>query len=553
MVVGVRAVVGKVFALSLLSLVGACGQQDTGGLQVTETEPPIAPQIVVPPAGQKPTPPATSFALVNPDVLGEGFRQIDDLYLTKVDFAKLAMDGIANLDTIDESLVVRPGAGRVEIDLAGATLASFTPPASTDASGWAEIASETIETLAARSRAAEAAGVEALYKAVFDGVTHNLDPYSRYTAPDQSERERSSREGYSGIGISLGEDPSGLLIISEVFPGGPADQAGVRQGERILAVEGKPTAGRTVAEIADDLRGPANSFVSITLGSTGAPDRTVVVQRERVVPTVVFTSVRDGVVLVRVTRFNATTSANVASTVMAALRGLGANARGIILDMRGNPGGYLQQAVDVADLFVDQGEIVSTRGRNPASVQYYYSDPIDIASHLPLVVLLDQHSASSAEVTAAALQDTGRAIVVGSSSFGKGSVQKITMLPNGGDLYLTWSRIYSPGGYTLHRQGVTPTICTSASGEAPSVDALIAAFQDGSLAHDQSVVQDRLLAPDDEAALRRLRDACPWSTHDPDIDVQVALRVIGDPTLYAMGIAEQGGPAPVTEAASLSN
>src|SRR5690606_16342264 len=122
--------------------------------------------------------------------------------------------------------------------------------------------------------------------------------------------------------------------------------------------------------------------------------------------------------------------------------------------------------------------------------------------HLPIVVLVDQHSASGAEVTAAALMDSGRAVVVGSSSFGKGSVQKITMLPNGGDLYLTWSRLYTPGGYTLHRQGVTPTVCTSASGENPDVEALITAFRAGTLAHPPNLMEDRLLAPDDEAALR---------------------------------------------------
>src|SRR3546814_20352184 len=135
----------------------------------------------------------------------------------------------------------------------------------------------------------------------------------------------------------------------------------------------------------------------------------------------------------------------------------------MILDLRGNPGGLLNQSVAVADMFISHGQIISTRGRHPDSFQYFDAESDDATGGLPLVVLVDGQSASGAEVVAAALQDSGRAVVVGASSYGKGSVQTVTRLPNAGELFLPWSRIYSPAGYTPPHQRVMPTLCTRTS------------------------------------------------------------------------------------------
>ena len=214
---------------------------------------------------------------------------------------------------------------------------------------------------------------------------------------------------------------------------------------------------------------------------------------------------------------------------------LGPQARGLILDLRGNPGGLLGQSVAVADLFMPRGEIISTRGRHPDSMQQYYARREDRTDGLPMVVLVDGRSASGAEVVAAALQDAGRAVVVGASSFGKGSVQTVTRLPNGGELFLTWSRIFSPAGITIHRQGVTPTLCTSRDVE--TVEQALTLFRSGELAIPQSVIGLRRAAADDDSALRRVRAFCPWRVHDEELDVQVAERLLRDDRLFDRALA----------------
>ncbi|NNG02504.1 MAG: peptidase S41, partial [Inquilinus sp.] len=157
---------------------------------------------------------------------------------------------------------------------------------------------------------------------------------------------------------------------------------------------------------------------------------------------------------------------------------------------------------------------------------------------LPVAVLIDGRSASGAEVVAAAMQDSGRAVLIGATTFGKGSVQTVTPLPNDGELYLTWSRIYAPSGYTLHRQGVLPTICTS--GATGNADELIAAYRAGGLVPIALLNTARQAAPDDLAALEQLRGTCPWQAHDEALDELIARRVLLDAALYAEALAGVG-------------
>ena len=156
-------------------------------------------------------------------------------------------------------------------------------------------------------------------------------------------------------------------------------------------------------------------------------------------------------------------------------------------------------------------------------------------------MLLDGRSASGAEVVAAALQDSRRGVLVGASTYGKGSVQTVTRLPNDGELFLTWSRIFAPSGYTLHLQGVMPTICTSTGIDDP--DRIVAMFSAGQLAVPASMTSLRQAAPEDEAALQRLREACPWREHDAELDVEVALRLLRDPLLFQQALAASSPPS----------
>jgi carboxyl-terminal processing protease len=484
-----------------------------------------------------------SGSFTDPAVFRVGYARIRDIYLTPEDFGRLSRSGLAKLAEIDPAIGVDDTGGRIELRYAGVAIRSFDEPDGGDAYDWADVTADATDAAARVSDKLRKAGVEAAYSAVYDGVTGDLDPYSRYVDPDRARDDRASREGYSGIGIAIGEDPDGNLTIGDVFPGSPAARAGLARGERLVAVDGETIEGQTLDEVADRLRGPEGTPVSLTVASPEGVLKTAAMTREKVIQNVVTTQIRDDFAIVKVTRFNSATDVTVRGAIEGALHTLGAKARGVILDLRGNPGGLLSQAVDVADLFVDQGAIVSTRGRHPDSGQYYSARLEDIADDLPMAVLVDGHSASASEITAAALQDDQRAIVVGSSSFGKGSVQTVTRLPNDGELYLTWSRIYAPSGYTLHRQGVTPTVCTSTT-TATTPETIVAAFREGRLPHPNDMIADRLAAPDSEAALRRLREACPWKTHDEDLDITVAIALLSDPALYAQAIAAQN-PSPV--------
>ena len=201
-----------------------------------------------------------------------------------------------------------------------------------------------------------------------------------------------------------------------------------------------------------------------------------------------------------------------------------------MLDLRGNPGGLLDQSVSVSDLFMPRGRIVSTHGRHPDSHQFFDADRDDLARGKPVVVLVNGSSASASEIVAAALQDSGRGVVIGSNSFGKGTVQTVLRLPNEGELTLTWARFHAPSGYALQRRGVLPDICTS--GEAGSVEALLEKIRRGERLINRQLRTQNINLNDTES-LDELRANCPVSEEETDLDLQVALALLEDAGLYA--------------------
>jgi len=474
----------------------------------------------------------------DPAVFTVGFDRIQEVYLVKEDFGKLALDGLKGLSKLDDQISVRRDGDKVQLVRAGHATAGFDSPAPDAAYDWGVLVASTLDAASLASPKIATAGNEAAYQAVYDALLGDLDPYSRYVNPDRARDDRAQRDGYTGVGIALSQDEKGRPVIGDVFPDTPAARANLLKGSLIVAVDGVSVEDAKVDEIADLMRGPVGTKVALTVREPRGNTRVATMTREKVIENMVRSEVRDNVVIVKLLRYNTTAAAAVRNAVTGLLRGLNGRARGIVLDLRGNPGGLLDQSVALADLFMDRGEIISTRGRNPDSVQRFNAHGEDISNHLPLAVLIDGHSASAAEVTAAALQDSDRAILVGSTSFGKGSVQTVTRLPNDGELFLTWSRIYAPSGYTWHRQGILPTVCTSGSGI--DADAVIQAFRGGQLPRlVGDLAAERFKAPDDEAALRRIRAACPWQVHDADLDLKVAVDLLSDPALYAQALGAQ--------------
>jgi carboxyl-terminal processing protease len=277
------------------------------------------------------------------------------------------------------------------------------------------------------------------------------------------------------------------------------------------------------------LRGTAGSRVVITLARPGqpAPISKTVARAYISVPTVSVS--RDANVgIIRISSFNQHTTESLRAEFAKLRSEMRGTMQGVILDMRGNPGGLLDQSVAVADSFMNNGRIVATRGRNPGSFQEFEATSGDITAGLPIIVVMNGGSASAAEIVAAALQDSGRAIVVGTSSFGKGTVQTVLRLPNDGELTLTWARLITPGGYILHEHGVVPNVCTSGTADD---DQAVAAIIRKTASAGASDTLARISL--DEQGWSRLRGTCPTRTGDRVADVTAAKRLIGDPNLYA--------------------
>src|SRR4029453_18190026 len=233
-----------------------------------------------------------------------------------------------------------------------------------------------------------------------------------------------------------------------------------------------------------------------------------------IVPETVTFERKGSVAYLRVYGFNQDTADSLRKEMLHAQQDIGTGLKGYIMDLRGNPGGLLDQSVAVSDLFIGHGRIVSTHGRHPDSHQYFEATAGDIADGLPLVVLVNGDSASAAEIVAAALQDSGPAVVVGSNSYGKGTVQTVLRMPNDGELTLTWARFHAPSGYTLNHLGVLPSICTSRDEDSR---ATVAALKEDRVAAIPTIARNAA-SPTDLVTLNKLRAACPARKEENPVD-----------------------------------
>ena len=255
--------------------------------------------------------------------------------------------------------------------------------------------------------------------------------------------------------------------------GPPADQAGIESGDFITHVDGASVLGLTLDEAVDLMRGPVGSEIIITVVREGSPEPfDVSIIRDTIKLTAVRARAEQDAVVLRVTTFNDQTYANLESGLAEKIEELGGEDKvsGIVLDLRNNPGGLLTQAIKVSDAFLDKGEIVSTRGRNPQDGERFNATPGDLANGKPIVVLINGGSASASEIVAGALQDHHRAIVVGTKSFGKGSVQTVMPLRGNGAMRLTTSRYYTPSGRSIQALGVSPDILVEQPPRVPQTE-----------------------------------------------------------------------------------
>ncbi len=300
-----------------------------------------------------------------------------------------------------------------------------------------------------------------LIEAAINGMLSSLDPHSRYlNAKSFQDMQTQTRGEFGGLGIEVTMDSNGFVKVITPIDDTPAQRAGLQPGDFVTHLDGEPILGLTLAEAVEKMRGPIDSGIVLTIQRPGA-EAPMDVEIIRAVITI--RSVRthmegDDVAYVRISSFSEKTTRELEAAVDKFYDEHGDTLKGLVLDLRNNPGGLLDQAVSVSDSFLIQGEIVSTRGRRADSIQRFNAKSGDLIDGMPMIVLINGGSASASEIVAGALQDHHRAIILGTRSFGKASVQTVIPLGGHGAMRLTTARYYTPSGTSIQARGIHPDI-----------------------------------------------------------------------------------------------
>ncbi|MBA4325994.1 MAG: peptidase S41 [Rhodobacter sp.] len=384
-----------------------------------------------------------------------------------------------------------------------------------------------------RAQYVEEVSTEDLVTAAINGMLTSLDPHSSYlSAKDFEDMQVQTRGEFGGLGIEVTQEEGFIKVIAPMDDT-PADKAGILAGDFITHVNGEPVSGLLLDDAVARMRGPVGSEIIITVVREGTPEPfDVSIIRDTIKLTAVRGRVVGKTIVLRITTFNDQTTSGVAAELQKGLEELGgiANLDGLVIDMRNNPGGLLNEAITVADSFLDKGEIVSTRGRDPQSGERYNAQPGDLIEGKPIVVLINSGSASASEIVAGALQDHRRAIVVGTKSFGKGSVQTLIPLRGDGAMRLTTARYYTPSGRSIQALGISPDIVVQQpvpppADEAAAEDELSAARRDRSEADLRGAITNDSMTDEERRLYQEEQQRAEESAKLRDEDYQLAYAV----------------------------
>ncbi|WP_422364774.1 S41 family peptidase [Pelagibius sp.] len=304
---------------------------------------------------------------------------------------------------------------------------------------------------------------EQLIEFAIQGMLSTLDPHSSYLNADSFGDMRVQTKGeFGGLGIEVTMENGFVKVVSPIDDT-PAARAGVEPGDFITHLDGEAILGLSLNEAVDKMRGPVNTDLRLTIRREGSEPFDLTITRDIIKIRSVRNRVEDNVGYIRITTFNQQTTPGLKKAIEDIKAELGSELKGFVIDLRNNPGGLLDQAIDVSDAFISQGEIVSTRGRVVDDSQRFNAKDGDLAEGLPIVVLINGGSASASEIVAGALQDHRRAIIMGTRSFGKGSVQTIIPLGLNGAMRLTTARYFTPSGRSIQALGIDPDIVVEAA------------------------------------------------------------------------------------------
>ena len=465
-------------------------------------------------------------------VILQAYRAIGDRHIFDPDFRKLAPETYRGFAAGDPALTLQTSGHSFTLRRDGKELLTRpAPAASDDGRAWGGLMAELFAASMEASPALQKADRQTLLKGALGATTKLLDRNTRYADPDEARENRFQRDGGGGIGITVERTEDKRVVIRNVQDNAPAARAGLLKDDQILAIDGQPVGDRPLSDVVHMLRGSVGAGLTIkVLRPSQSRDLTVELKRGRIIPTTVIYERRGNLAHIRLIGFNSATTDTLRATIDKAHAEIGPAMAGVILDMRGNRGGLLDQALSVAEVFIADGPVFATQGRHPDSRRNYRSAGTRKGPDSPMVVLVNGQSASAAEIVAAALQDRGRAVLVGTTSYGKGTVQTVVRLANEGELIMTWSRLLAPSGYTWNELGVLPNVCSANAGDVPLT--ALASF-DSSRAN---LMRWHALRNPTNEEVATLRKICPPGQDSPDRDLDIAARLLGDRDLYARAV-----------------
>jgi carboxyl-terminal processing protease len=452
--------------------------------------------------------------------------------LDPVPVGTLTVWGLRGLTALDPSLTAELRDGNLVLAAGDRVVLTEVPPAGQQPAAWAAAVVRLYASAMAVSPAIRRAGTQAIIQSFFDEMFNHLDPYSRYAAPAEAAEDRAHRNGSAGLGITLAQHDA-TIVVQQAVSDGPAVQAGLDRGDTILAVDGEPVRQLDVGDVERLMAGPEGTGVRISWRNSDGHPRSADLVRALVPPETVFPDILGDMLVLRISSFSESTASHLEHDLRQGLADPRQPA-GIVLDLRGNRGGLLRQAVEAADMLLPAGMVATTKGRDPNADHAFTSGRGEMARDMPVVVLVDGRTASAAEILTAALADRGRAVVVGSSTLGKGLVQTIDPLPDGGELFVTWSRVLAPRGWPIQGLGVLPQVCTSL-GEA-ALHRQLAALAEGLQPASHDLAVDRAMRPPlQPAEVVAIRNTCP-AGEGSDLDFEAADALIDNPAAYAAAL-----------------
>jgi carboxyl-terminal processing protease len=452
--------------------------------------------------------------------------------LEEVPVPTLTLWGLQGLSAMDPNLRVAATDGRLQLFRRNEMVLDLAAPKDEAPASWAKAAAVLTAASLPVSAPVRHAADQEVVQGFFDQMFSRLDPYSRYVPPVEAGEDRARRAGRAGLGLTLGQRGA-LIEVRSVVRDSPAAIAGIRPGDIVAAIDNQRTQDQDPLTIEALLSGAEGSAVTLSWRGRDGRTRDAQLIRVMVPPETVFAQRFADVLVLRITSFSTSTASHLALSVQDAMSEPHP-VSGIVLDLRENRGGLLRQAVTAADTFLPAGLVATTVGRDPDSMNVWRSSEGELAENVPLVILVDGHTASAAEILAAALADRGRAVVVGSETVGKGMVQTIDPLPDGGELFVTWSQTLAPLGWPLQGLGVLPQVCTSLGQEA--LNRQVASLSTGFQPMAAAIRRSRAARiPVSASEVLEIRAPCPASEARA-LDLQAARSLISNPAAYAAAL-----------------